>query len=187
MNARAKTCSSSSRRRWMKDAAFTAGGFLAMPALGWTDAGSGLSHTAEAIHQETSFSASPQRVYEALMNASQFQRVEQLGAAKDSVDVTSKPAQISHEPGGTFEIFGGYIVGRQIELIPNRRIVQAWHEKEWGAGIYSIARFELQEQGAGTKLIFDHTGFPAGAGDHLAIGWKLNYWEPLAKFFATQS
>ena len=158
-----------------------------MPALGWADATNGLSNSAGAIHQETTFSARPQRVYEALINASQFQNVEMLGAAKDSIDVTSKPAQISREPGGPFVIFGGYIAGRQIELIPNRRIVQAWHEKAWEAGVYSIARFELQEQGAGTKLIFDHTGFPAGAGDHLAIGWKLNYWEPLAKFLATQS
>lgn len=187
MTTGAKTFSRSSRRRWMKGAAFTAGGLLAIPALGWTEASSGLSHTAEAIHQETTFSASPQRVYEALMNASQFQKLELLGAAKDSVDVTSKPAEISREPGGAFVIFGGYIVGRQIELIPNRRIVQAWHEKEWEAGVYSIARFELLGEEAGTKLIFDHTGFPAGAGDHLAIGWKLNYWKPLATFLAKRN
>jgi hypothetical protein len=41
-----------------------------------------------------------------------------------------------------------------------------------------------REQGAGAKLVVDHAGFPAGAGDHLSIGWKLNYWEPLEKLLA---
>jgi activator of HSP90 ATPase len=133
------------------------------------------------IHQEVSFSSSPMRIYEALTRAEQFQKVVLLSVAKSSVDVTSKPAEISGEPGGIFVIFGGYISGRQIELERNQRIVQAWHEREWAPGVYSIARFELREAGTGTKLIFDHTGFQAGAGDHLATGWKINYWEPLAK------
>jgi Activator of Hsp90 ATPase homolog 1-like protein len=51
----------------------------------------------------------------------------------------------------------------------------------WEPGIYSIARFELVEQGSGTKIVFDHTGFPKGKAEHLAEGWKINYWEPLEK------
>jgi hypothetical protein len=51
-----------------------------------------------------------------------------------------------------------------------------------GPGIYSIAKFELVEHGSGTKIVFDHTGFPIGDREHLAEGWKMNYWEPLEKF-----
>ncbi len=120
------------------------------------------------------------------MSAEQFQKVILLSVAKTQVDVTTRPAEISREPGGTFVTFGGYISGRHIELVPNQRIVQAWHEKAWEPGEYSIARFELHEAGSGTKLIFDHTGFPAGAGDHLSIGWRINYWEPLKKFLGEQ-
>ena len=109
-----------------------------------------------------------------------------LSVAKTQVDVTTSPAEISREPGGKFVIFGGYISGRHIELVSNQRIVQAWHEKAWEPGEYSIARFELREAGSGTKLAFDHTGFPAGAGEHLSIGWKINYWEPLKKFLGEQ-
>lgn len=182
MDDLSKIVRSSSRRNWIKRAACAAGVLAVRPARAWAETGNGLSHNAEAIHQEVSFLSRPKRVYDALTHADQFQKVVLLSAAKNSVDVTSKPAEISREPGGIFVIFGGYISGRQIELVPNQRIVQAWHEKEWSPGIYSIAKFELREAGAGTKLIFDHTGFPAGAGDHLAIGWKINYWEPLAKF-----
>jgi hypothetical protein len=42
----------------------------------------------------------------------------------------------------------------------------------------------LVEQGSGTKLVFDQTGFPTGDGEHLVEGWKTNYWAPLSKFLA---
>jgi activator of HSP90 ATPase len=94
------------------------------------------------------------------------------------------PAEIAAEPGGAFKLFNGFIVGRNLELVPNERIVQAWRVGYWDPGAYSIAKFVLVEQGSDTKLIFDHTGFPKGDAEHLAEGWKGNYWEPLAKFLA---
>ena len=54
----------------------------------------------------------------------------------------------------------------------------------WAPGAYSIAKFELVEQGSGTKIVFDHTGFPKGTAETLASGWKAHYWGPLAKFLA---
>jgi uncharacterized protein YndB with AHSA1/START domain len=145
-----------------------------------------ITHTSEAIHQEVVFKASRKRVYEALTDARQFNKVVELSAAMKSgmVPAGSPPAEVSRDVGGAFSIFGGYILGRQIELVPNERIVQAWREVVWNPGVYSIAKFELMEQGSGTKLVFDHTGFPEGSGQHLAEGWKVNYWEPLEKFLA---
>jgi uncharacterized protein YndB with AHSA1/START domain len=145
---------------------------------------SGISRSAEAIHQEVSFNAPPARVYEALTDAKQFTKVVELSGAMQSMSLGSKPVEISREPGGTFSAFGGYITGRQIELVPAQRIVQAWRAGGWEAGVYSIARFELSAQGSGTKLVFDHTGFPQGQAEHLAAGWKGHYWEPLAKVLA---
>ena len=81
-------------------------------------------------------------------------------------------------------IFGGMIVGRQVELIPSHRIVQAWRVANWDAGLYSIAKFEISEKGSGSLLVFDHTGFPDGQREHLDAGWKANYWEPLKKYLA---
>lgn len=144
-----------------------------------------ISHTAEAIHQETVFKASRKRVYEALTDANQFDKVMHLSAAMQSgMALGNSPTEISREVGGKFTIFGGHIVGRHIELVPNERIVQAWRVPVWGPGLYSVAKFELVEQGSDTKIVFDHTGFPVGQAQHLAEGWKSNYWEPLAKFLA---
>ena len=125
-----------------------------------------------SIHYEIDFHPSPERLYQAILDQKQFAAFSGLPAAIDKV------------PGGAFSMFGGLIVGRNVELIPSQRIVQAWRVGNWDAGVYSIARFELVEQGSGTRIVFDHTGFPKGTGEHLASGWKSNYWEPLAKFLA---
>jgi len=175
---------SSNRRQWLVGVAAAIGGLAFGSSYSWAETGNGLSHNAEAIHKETVFKANPQRIYEALIDAQQFQKVQLLSGTIEGIDLRGHPAQISREPGGSFSLFGDYIVGRQLELVPNQRIVQAWREVSWEPGIFSIARFELKEQGPETKLIFDHTGFPAGNGEHLAVGWKAHYWEPLEKYLS---
>src|SRR5690242_2058822 len=84
----------------------------------------GISRSAEAIHQEVIFKASRKRVYEALTDVKQFDRVVQLSQARMSLGV--KPTEISREVGGAFSLFGGHIQGRNIELIRDERLVQAW-------------------------------------------------------------
>ena len=146
----------------------------------------GILRAEEAIHQEPVFKASRKLVYEALTDASQFAKVVELSAAMKGggMKLGTKVAEIGREPGGAFTLFGGYITGRQVELVANERIVQVWRAASWDAGSYSIARFVLVESGGGTKIVFDHTGFPKGQAEHLAEGWRTNYWEPLAKFLA---
>jgi activator of HSP90 ATPase len=172
------------RRQWIAGAAFTFGALAAPGSRAAIETTGGVSRSAESIHQETSFKASPKRIYDALLDAKQFQQIELIGQAMKPADLEAKPAKISREPGGTFSIFGDYIIGRHIELVPNQRIVQVWRELSWDPGVYSLVKFELVPEGSGTKLVFDHTGFPAGAGDHLASGWKSHYWEPLEKLLS---
>jgi activator of HSP90 ATPase len=160
------------------------GGIALCSTGAWARTEDGISHTADAIHQEPGFTASPKRVYEVLTDAKQFTRVIQLSGALQAMHLPDKPAEISREAGGAFALYGGYITGRHVELVPNIRVVQAWRAGEWPPGVYSIAKFELVEQGSGSKIIFDHTGFPKGAAAGLASGWKAHYWEPLAKVLA---
>jgi uncharacterized protein YndB with AHSA1/START domain len=153
----------------------------------WAGAQEEISHTAESIHQEPVFKASRKRVYEALTDTKQFDKVVELSGVMKSGMLppgANKPTEVSREVGGAFTLFGGYITGRHIELVPSERIVQAWRAGGWDPGIYSIAKFELVEQGSGTQIVFDHTGFPKGAGELLASGWKAHYWEPLEKLLS---
>ena len=145
----------------------------------------GLSHTAESIHQEISIKARRERVYKALTDTEQFRKVMLLGPAKDLVTAPgAPPASISQTVGGGFTLFAGIVTGQQLVLKSNESIVQAWHDSAWKSHEFSIASFVLLEDGQKTKLMFDHRGFPSGDGAHLAPGWYLNYWDPLAKFLA---
>jgi activator of HSP90 ATPase len=144
----------------------------------------GISRSSESIHQEPVFHANRKRVYEALTEPKQFDEIVRLSAAMRSGAIQNKPAEISSEIGGPFTLFGGYIVGRQLDLVPGERIVQAWRSQSWSPGEYSIARFTLTEEGAATRIVLDHKGFPSGQSQHLAAGWKGNYWEPLEKYLA---
>ncbi|WP_219835733.1 SRPBCC domain-containing protein [Paenibacillus sp. R14(2021)] len=125
------------------------------------------------IRQEVSFKASPDRVYGVLLSSDQFSKA--VGGA---------PTEIHAEEGGSFSCFGGMIAGRNIELVPNKRIVQAWRVANWEEGVYSIVKIELEAQGSETVLHFDHTGFPEDQGEHLASGWHENYWVPIEKLLA---
>ncbi len=170
------------RRQWISGMAAAFGGVTLGSNEAWARVEEQISHSAEAIHQEPVFKASRKRVYEALTDAKQFEKVVMLSAAmKSGMAPGAKPAEISREAGGAFSLFGGYVTGRHLELVPNERIVQAWRAGGWDPGDYSIAKFQLVEQGGGTKVVFDHTGFPKGKAEHLAEGWKINYWEPLEK------
>ena len=124
-----------------------------------------------AIHQELVFPVAPELVYEALTNAKRFS------------EFSGAPTDMSTEAGASFSCFGGMILGRNIELIPNQRVVQAWRAKPWEIGLYSIAKFELRPEASGTRMIFDHAGFPPDQREHLEGGWHANYWEPLRKHF----
>src|SRR6266478_8574938 len=116
------------------------------------------------IHQEIDLNASAQKVYEALLDAKQF------------TEFSGRAAEIDRKVGGAFSLFKGHIIGRNLELVPNQRIVQGWRVVTWPEGAYSIARFELKPQGSGTHIVLDHIGFPEGLHDHLAQGWEENYW-----------
>jgi activator of HSP90 ATPase len=176
---------SPTRRQLIAGATFAFGSLGLASAETFAQATQEISHTEDAIHQEPVFKASRKRVYEALTDAKQFQKVILLSAAVQSGMAKGNiPAEIVVEPGGPFKLFNGFIVGRNLELVPNERLVQAWRVAYWPAGAWSITKFVLLEQGSDSKIIFDHTGFPKGDADHLLEGWNGNYWQPLAKFLA---
>src|SRR5260370_1007786 len=86
----------------------------------WAAAEEEISHTAEAIHQEPVFKASRRRVYEALTDAKQFEKIVQLSAAmKSGMAPGGNPAEIGRGAGGAISLFGGYFTGWQREAGPN--------------------------------------------------------------------
>jgi hypothetical protein len=66
------------------------------------------------IHQETNFYAAPARIYKTVVDP------------KDFAEETGAPASGDSTEGAAFSAFGGHITGRHVELVPNKRVVQAW-------------------------------------------------------------
>ena len=172
----------STRRKLITGAVVAVGGLVARPRV-WSNTqanqekikepqSTGVEGLLTYLHQEIDIKASRQRIYDALLDSNQF------------AAFTGMPAEINREPGGTFSVFGGLIIGRNIELVPKERIVQAWRPADWEPGVYTLVRFELKEWASQTKVILDHTGFREGNFRHLDSGWYLRYWEPLRKFLA---
>jgi len=149
-----------------------------------TDSAGEIVRSHAGIHQEVTFAASASRVYNLLTAAEQFDRVVRLSGAMNSsmrASLGTKGTEIEARPGGAFALYGGYITGYNLELVPATRLVQAWRSGSWEPGLFSIAHFVFAEREGSTTLIFDHTGFPDDAASHLALGWRANYWEPMAK------
>jgi activator of HSP90 ATPase len=123
-----------------------------------------------AIHQTIDYKAPAARIYEVLLDAKQFSAF------------TKDTAEVQAQPGAAFRLFGGRIEGRNIELITNQRIVQAWRPAYWAAGVYSIVKMELTASGGGTRIVLDHTGFAEDKWEGLNDGWPKMYWEPLHRY-----
>src|SRR5215467_2563857 len=69
------------RRQMLVGTTAAATGFGLSPLHGLAHLEEGVSRTAESIHQEPLFKANAKRVYEALTDQEQFEKVTQLSAA----------------------------------------------------------------------------------------------------------
>jgi activator of HSP90 ATPase len=119
------------------------------------------------MRQTATFKTSPHEVYEALMDA------------KKHAAFTEGAAKISRQVGGTFSISDGEIEGKNLELVPDRKIVQAWRYSDWPVGHYSTATFELEKIDKGTRLTFTQRDVPDDKYEDIKQGWKDYYWLPM--------
>lgn len=170
----------STRREFAGRLGLALGGFAAASALPREAASQSMQQlpptkpgdTRTALHQEVELPAAASRIEGVLLDAKQFAAFTRLAATIDP------------QEGGALSLFGGLVVGRNIEIVPGERIVQAWRPTHWDPGVYSVAKFAFKPGSSRTLVILDHTGFPAGEFDHLSAGWYAHYWEPLKKFLA---
>ena len=126
----------------------------------------------KTIRQNAFIRATPQQVYSALLNE------------KKHAAFTGAAAKISTKVGGAFTCYDGYITGTNVELVPGKRIVQAWRSQDWPVGTYSLVTFALAKSpGSKTKLSFTQLGVPASDFKDKSGGWRTHYWQPLKKYF----
>jgi len=94
----------STRRQAIAGVAFAFGGLALGSTKAWAGAEEEISRTAESIHQEPVFKASRKRVYEALTDAKQFDKIIQLSGVMQSMHLGNAPTEIGREEGGAFTL-----------------------------------------------------------------------------------
>lgn len=125
----------------------------------------------KTLHQSFVLKATPHEVYEALMDS------------KKHAEFTHSAAVIGRGVGDAFRAFNGWVSGTNLELIPDKKIVQKWRADDWPQGHYSTVTYELQAEGEATRLDFIQTDIPEDLYSELETGWGEYYWDNLVAYF----
>lgn len=91
-------------------------------------------------------------------------------------------AVMSTEAGSEFSLMGDSIVGRNIEFIENKKIVQQWYFGE-DEELPSIVTLKLHPHKEGTSIELHHSNIPDEAYGDIVDGWNTVYFKGLRDFF----
>ncbi len=119
----------------------------------------------KSIKQTYEINASIDKVWDALVNPN---IIEKWGGG---------PAKMNDQKGFEFELWGGDIYGKNIEVVKNKKLVQEWFSGKWDKP--SIVTFLLSFSGNKTTVELIHTDIPDNEADDIEKGWKDYYMIPL--------
>jgi activator of HSP90 ATPase len=100
-------------------------------------------------------------------------------------DIIGSDSEIEPSVNGKFNIWDGYITGKTIELVKDKKIVQKWRTTEFPEKSQdSILELDFEEINDGTKMIIKHTNIPDGQSKDYKQGWIDYYFKPMKKYFS---
>ena len=129
----------------------------------------------KTIKHKVRFKALPEMIYELLADS------------RKRTEVTRSKAIMSDEVGGKFSTDAGQVTGVNVDLLPGRRLVQAWRRNDFPEGIYSMAAITLTPiPGGGTELVLTHRGVPKHLLDDTEEYWR-RVWAPMRAAVTTSA
>ena len=105
--------------------------------------------------------ADPEEVFTALTNPFQIELW------------SGYPAEMKAEEGFVFSLWEGDICGVNLEVKPNRLLVQEWFFGETDQR--SIVTIKLKKDGPRTRVELEHTNIPDEVFEEIVEGWKEYY------------
>ena len=95
----------------------------------------------------------------------------------------STHADISAKQGTSFELWDGYITGKNLQLVKDRLIVQAWRGSDWNDNDADSTFMLLLEKKDDDVLIhMTHANIPDEFVKDIKKGWTTHYWKPWQKY-----
>ena len=113
--------------------------------------------------------ATPEEVYNALTNEATIQ----LWSGEEAI--------MPSNTGEEFSLWGGSITGKNIELVPGKKIVQEWYFGE--QELPSIVTIILHPGKKGTSAELRHTNIPDEDLENISEGWNENYFGSIIDFY----
>jgi len=90
------------------------------------------------------------------------------------------PAKMDDKVGTNFMLWGEEIYGKNVEIIPLKRIKQEWFGGKWKKP--SLVTFTLTKENDGVRIRLLQTGVPDNELQDINQGWKDYYFGPLKEY-----
>lgn len=127
----------------------------------------------DSLSVSTLLPATPKQVYDAWLSS------------KGHTEMTGGESKGNAKVGSVFTAWDGYIEGKNLELEPNKRIVQSWRTSEFPEDADdSRLEITLEKVKDGTKITLNHTNIPKGQGKQYKQGWHDHYFKPMREYFS---
>jgi activator of HSP90 ATPase len=125
----------------------------------------------KAIQQSVRFAATPETLFEMYVDS------------KKHSEATGGVARVSRKTGGKFTAWNGQLRGRNLLVIPNRIVVQAWRATHWKATEPdSILVLRFSKAPGGGQIDMVHVNVPGHDHKGVSKGWPEYYWKPWKKY-----
>lgn len=107
--------------------------------------------------------------------------------SKLHTDMTGGEALVSSKLGGKFKAWDGYISGKNLELIKDKRIIQTWRSSEFAKNdLDSLLVVNFEDVSGGCRVTISHSQIPRGQGENYKQGWEDFYLLPMKAYFKKQ-
>jgi len=109
-------------------------------------------------------------------------------ATKEHSAATGSRAVVSSKVGAKFTAFDGMLSGKNLIIVPNRMIVQAWRATHWKkTDLDSILILTFSKAPGGARIDLVHVGVPQHDHKGVRLGWPKYYWKPWRSYLKNQT
>jgi activator of HSP90 ATPase len=130
----------------------------------------------KTIQQTIRLAASPEELFDTFLDS------------KKHSAATGGSAKVSRKVGAAFTAWNGQLSGRNLLIVPNRLIVQAWRATHWKASdADSILILKFSKVPGGGQIDLVHVNVPQHDHNGVTQGWRKYYWQPWKKYLAAKT
>lgn len=122
----------------------------------------------KTIKQQLTFNTSAPELYEILINPKKLSKIIGGKVSNDQKN------------GGKFSAYDDYIFGKNVELVPGKKIVQKWSCADFPEGHMTDLTIELKKiTDKQTQVTMTQENVPDDFFEDISLGWNEFYWEPI--------